>query len=57
MVVYGYQSAVMLFVYPITEQYKGNNSGISIKRTLYKADISLRRIVYLGTNGFTVKLL
>ena len=32
-------------------------SGISIKRTLYKADISLIGTVYLGTDGFTVKLL
>ena len=32
-------------------------SGISIKRTLYKADIILRRTVYLGTDGFRVKLL
>ena len=32
-------------------------SGISIKQTLYKADISLRRTFYLGTDGFTVKLL
>ena len=32
-------------------------SGISIKRTLYKADISLKRTVYLGMDGFTVKLL
>ena len=31
-------------------------SGISINRTLYKADISLRRtVVYLGMDGFTVK--
>ena len=32
-------------------------SGISVKRTLYKAGISLRRTVFLGTDGFTVKLL
>ena len=32
-------------------------SGISIKQILYKADISLRQTVYLGTDGFTVKLL
>ena len=32
-------------------------SEISIKRALYKADISSRRTVYPGTDGFTVKLL
>ena len=32
-------------------------SGISKKLTLYKADISLRQKVYLGTDGLTVKLL
>ena len=32
-------------------------SGISVRRTLYKAGISLRRTVFLGTDGFTVKLL
>ena len=32
-------------------------NGISIKPTLYEADISLRRTVYLGPDGFAVKLL
>ena len=32
-------------------------SVISIKQTLYREDICLRRTVYLGTDGFTVKLL
>ena len=32
-------------------------SGISIKRALYKVEISLRQTVYLRTGGFTVKLL
>ena len=32
-------------------------SVIPIKRTFYKADISLRRTVYLGRDWFTVKLL
>ena len=32
-------------------------SGISVKQTLYKAGISLRWTVFLGTDGFTVKLL
>ena len=32
-------------------------SRISFEHTLYKVDFSLRRTVYLGTGGFTVKLL
>ena len=43
----------VLFCDPI----KFNYSEISIKRTFYKAEISLRRTVYLGTDVFRVKLL
>ena len=64
-----YRSFVFFFVVSFTNQSKFSKqylstrpknskySGISIKRTLYKAYISLKRTVYLGTDGFTVKLL
>ena len=46
----------LLTAYPFKNK-DGTASGLSIQWNLYKADIYLRRTVYLETDGFTVKFL
>ena len=52
-----YLMNVNFFIKTYNPSQKRICSGISINRTLYKADIFFRQTIYLGTDEFTVKIL